>query len=324
MRKLLKWTCGAVIGALSFGAAAQQFPTKTIRIVVAYSPGGAADLSSRLTAEFLADVIGQKVIVENRPGSGGFLGNAVVADAPPDGYTMLLTNSSFAYIPAMTRHRKLSFDVKRDFAQVAMVARTSNLLVVHPSVPAKSVKELIALAKAHPGKLNYASAGIGGSTHLATELFLSMSGTKITHIPYKGNSASIADLVAGRVDLTIAPIPALVPTVKAGRLRPLATTGAKRSPILPDIPTISESGVPGYEAGSWYGFSVPVKTPEAIVRKLSDAIMKVAKSPKFQDRLVNSVGLEPEPLNAAQFTKFVAREQEKWGKVIVKAGIEVK
>ena len=318
---------GAAVLALSTcwiatPACAQAFPAKSIRIVVGYTAGGTADLVSRLVARSLSDKVGQQVYVDNRPSAGGLLANELVANAAPDGYTLLLANSSFAYLPSL--YTKLNFDTRRDFVPVALVATTQNLLVVHPAVPAKNVPELIALARQKRGSLNYASAGIGGSTHLATELFKSMTNTDITNIPYKGNSQSITDLISGEVDLTIAPIPVLLPPVAARKLRPLATTGEKRSPILPDIPTIAESGVPGYAAGSWYGYVAPARTPASVLRRLSDDIVQIANAGAFGDQLKNNVGAEPDTLPAEKFGQFIAAETDKWAKVIKATGITVK
>ncbi|MEO7727015.1 MAG: tripartite tricarboxylate transporter substrate binding protein [Burkholderiales bacterium] len=309
-------------GLFATAATAQQFPSKQIRILVGYTAGGTADLVSRLVARSLSEKYGQQVIVDNRPSAGGLLANELTANAAPDGYTLLLANSSFAYIPSL--YTKINFDTRKDFAPVALVATTQNLLVVHPAVPAKNVKELIALAKKKRGGLNYASAGIGGSTHLATALFMSLTQTEITQIPYKGNSQSITDLISGEVDMTIAPIPVLLPPVHAGKLRALATTGDKRSPIMPDVPTIAESGVPGYAAGSWYGYVAPAKTPPAILRKLSDDFVQVSTTAAFADQLKNNVGAEPDTMPAEKFGQFIAAETEKWAKVIKATGITVK
>ena len=320
-------TCGAAVLALGAGwfatpACGQAFPAKPIRIVVGYTAGGTADLVSRLLARSMSEKVGQQVYVDNRPSAGGLLANELVANAAPDGYTLLLANSSFAYLPSL--YTKLNFDTRRDFVPVALVATTQNLLVVHPAVPAKNVRELIALAKKKRGALNYASAGIGGSTHLATELFKSMTHTEIANIPYKGNSQSITDLISGEVDMTIAPIPVLLPPVAAKKLRPLATTGEKRSPIMPDVPTIAESGVPGYAAGSWYGYVAPAKTPAPVLRKLSDEIVQIANAGAFGDQLKNNVGAEPDTLPAEKFGQFLAAEIDKWAKVIKATGITVK
>jgi tripartite-type tricarboxylate transporter receptor subunit TctC len=303
-------------------AGAQPFPAKSIRIVVGYTAGGTADLVSRLVARSMSDKVGQQVFVDNRPSAGGLLANELVANAAPDGYTLLLANSSFAYLPSL--YTKLSFDTRKDFVPVVLVATTQNLLVVHPAVPAKNVRELVALAKRKSGGLNYASAGIGGSTHLATELFKSMTNTEITNIPYKGNSQSITDLISGEVDLTIAPIPVLLPPVAAKKLRALATTGEQRSPILPDVPTVAESGVPGYAAGSWYGYVAPAKTPAAVLRRLSDEIMQIANANAFSDQLKGNIGAEPDTMSAEKFGQFINAEIDKWAKVIKATGITVK
>ena len=322
----MKFTTGAAVLALG-GASfipvwAQTFPAKTIRIVVGYTAGGTADLVSRLVARSMSEKVGQQVFVDNRPSAGGLLANELVANAAPDGYTLLLANSSFAYLPSL--YTKLNFDTRKDFVPVALVATTQNLLVVHPAVPVKNVKELIALAKKKRGGLNYASAGIGGSTHLATALFMSMTGTDITQIPYKGNSQSITDLISGEVDMTIAPIPVLLPPVNAKKLRAIATTGEKRSPIMPDVPTIAESGVPGYAAGSWYGYVAPAKTPPAILKKLSDDIVQISSTGTFSDQLTNNVGAEPDTMTSEKFGQFLAAETDKWAKVIKATGITVK
>ena len=322
MQRTIKTSAAASALLATLPALAQPFPSKTIKIYVGYTAGGTADLVSRLLARTLSDKVGQQVVVDNRPSAGGLLANELTANAAPDGYTILLANSSFAYLPSL--YTKLNFDIRKDFAPVALVATTQNLLVVHPAVPAKNVKELIALAKSRKGKLNYASAGLGGSTHLATALFMSMTKTEIAHIPYKGNSQSITDLISGEVDMTIAPIPVLLPPVNAGKLRALATTGEKRSPVMPDVPTMAESGVPGYAAGSWYGYMAPVKTPLAILKKLSDEIVAVSSTKDFGDQLMNNVGAEPDSMPAEKFQQFLNTEIDKWAKVIKAAGITVK
>jgi len=301
-------------------ACGQTFPTKPIRILVGYQPGGAADLVSRLVAKGLTEKFGQSVIVDNHSGAGGFIANDIVAKSPPDGYTLLLANSSFAYIPAL--FKKLDFDIRKDYTAVALVATTQNLLAVNPGVQVNSVRELIAFAKANPGKLSYASGGIGGSTHLSTELFKSMTGTDIVHIAYKGNGPSITDLISGQVDLTIAPLPALLPFVTSGKLKALASSGIKRSPLFPNLPTIAEAGVPGYDAGSWYGYMAPAKTPAAIVATLSNGMIGLLTNPKFVDQLQLTIGAESSGLPSDKFAAFIKGETEKWGKVIKIAGIK--
>lgn len=319
-RRIVTALLAAGISAHALPAICQSFPARPVRLVVGYAPGGAADLISRLMAKGLTDRLGQQVIVDNRPGAGGFVGNEHVAKSPPDGHTLLLANASFAYLPAL--YLKLGFDTKKDFVPVARVASTQNLLVTHPAVPAKNVRELVALARANPGKLNYASGGVGGSTHLATELFKSMTGANIVHIPYKGNAPSIVDLISGQVDLTIAPIPVLLQHVNSGKLKALATTGAKRSPIVPNLPTVAESGVTGYDVGSWYGYVAPAKTPAGIVARLGTEMLAIVGSAEFTEQLKNAVGAEPSGLPSGGFARFIADETEKWGKVIKAARIK--
>lgn len=301
-------------------AAAQDFPNHQIRILVGFQPGGAADLVARIVAEGMGARLGQPVVVENRPGAEGFIADKMVATSVPDGYTLLLVNSSFSYVPAM--YSKLDFDTVKDFEPVALMATTENVLAVNAKLPVKNVKELVALAKSEPGKLTYASGGVGGSSHLSTELLKDMTGTDIRHIPYKGNAPSIADLIAGRVDMTIGPIPALLPFINgnSAKLRALATSGAERTPILPDLPTISESGVPGYASGSWYGIMVAAKTPKEIRAKLEQTLIAVGKSDKFIEQL-KTLGAEPSVMPAEEFRRFVASETDKWGKIIRAAGI---
>jgi tripartite-type tricarboxylate transporter receptor subunit TctC len=321
MRRILS---AAALCLAATAAGAQSFPVKPLRIVVGYQPGGAADMVTRVVAKGLGERMGQQVVVDNRPGAGGFIANELVAKSPPDGYTLLLANSSFAYIPGMFAGTKLKFDTRTDFIPVALVATTQNVLVVHPAVPAKNVRELVALARAQPGKLNYASGGTGGSTHMATELFKNMTKTNILHIPYKGNGPSIVDLISGQVDMTIAPIPAMLPfiTGDARKLRAIATSGLKRSGMLPNLPTIAESGVPGYDAGSWYGYMLPAKTPAAIVSTLEREIMAFGNSPQFAEQLKNGVGCEPSVLSSEKFRELIAAETQKWGKIIREAGIK--
>ncbi len=312
----------SLLGASAALAQTADFPNKPVRILVGYQPGGAADLVSRLVAKGLGEKFTQTVVVDNRSGAGGFIANEITAKALPDGYTLLLANSSFAYIPAMFANKKLNFDIQKDYVPVALVATTQNLLAVSPNVTARNVTELIAFAKANPGKLSYASGGIGGSTHLSTELFKSMTGTDIVHIAYKGNGPSITDLMSGQVDLTIAPLPALLPFVQSGRLRALGTSGSKRSPLFPSLPTIAESGVPGYDAGSWYGYMAPARTPPAIVNKLSDEMLALLNQPKFLEDLQKTIGAEASGMASKQFAGFLAQETDKWGKVIRTTGIK--
>ena len=316
-------TTGWLIGAaamLAVPAYAQTFPSKPIRIVVGFAPGGAADISARMVARALTDRIGQQVIIENRAGAAGLIANEIVAKAPPDGYTLLAVNSSLSSIPAM--YPKATFDARRDIVAVALVCITQNALVVHPSVPVKTVRDMIAVAKKNPGKLNFSTSGNGSSTHLAAELFKSMAGVDFTHVPYKGQSLAISAAIAGEVDLTFNSIGPLLQFVKAGRLNMVATTGSKRSAILPDVPTIAESGLAGYEAGSWYGFAAPARTPPDVVAKLGDAIVGLLNAPDFLDQIRNGLGADPAPMTSQALGQFMAADTEKWTKIITKLGLK--
>jgi tripartite-type tricarboxylate transporter receptor subunit TctC len=311
---------GIVAASLAGAALAQaNYPTRPVRIIVPSSPGGGTDILSRLVAPGFSERLGQTAVVDNRPGAGSIIGNDIVAKSPPDGYTLLMGISTLAILPSM--HKKLPYDAMRDLAPITQVIAAPNILVVHPSLPVKSVKDLIAFAKKHPGELNYGSAGLGTNPHLSMELFLSMTGIKMVHIAYKGLGPALVDLVAGHVVAATSTMLAGLPHVKAGRLRPLATTGAKRSAVLPDLPTVAEAGVPGYEAVQWYGLFAPGKTPQPIITKLHDAMVGALKSPAIGDKLkidgAEAVGSTPE-----EFGRFLRSETQKWGKVVRAAGIQ--
>ncbi|MCE2946648.1 MAG: tripartite tricarboxylate transporter substrate binding protein [Betaproteobacteria bacterium] len=319
--RLLCWmTVITAIVAGNGAAAAQGFPARPIRIIVGFVPGGAADLSARMVAQALTERIGQPVLVENRSGAAGLIANELVAKSPPDGYTLLAVNSSLSSIPAL--YPKSGFDAARDLAAVALVCITQNALVVHPSVPVKTVRDVISVAKANPGKLNFSSSGTGSSTHLAGELFKNMAGVDFTHIPYKGQALAISAAVAGEIDLTFNSIGPLMPFVKAGRLRMVATTGSRRSALLPDVPTIAEAGVPGYAAGSWYGFAAPAKTPPDIVALLGNAIVGLLNVPEFLDQVRNGLGADPAGMTAQEMTRFMAADAEKWTRIITRLRIK--
>jgi tripartite-type tricarboxylate transporter receptor subunit TctC len=311
---------GIVAASLAGAALAQaNYPTRPVRIIVPSSPGGGTDILSRLVAPGFSERLGQTAVVDNRPGAGSIIGNDIVAKSPPDGYTLLMGISTLAILPSM--HKKLPYDAMRDLAPITQVIAAPNILVVHPSLPVKSVKDLIAFAKKHPGELNYGSAGLGTNPHLSMELFLSMTGIKMVHIAYKGLGPALVDLVAGHVVAATSTMLAGLPHVKAGRLRALATTGAKRSAVLPDLPTVAEAGVPGYEAVQWYGLFAPGKTPQPIITKLHDAMVGALKSPAIGDKLkidgAEAVGSTPE-----EFGRFLRSETQKWGKVVRAAGIQ--
>jgi tripartite-type tricarboxylate transporter receptor subunit TctC len=305
---------------LAFGtAAAQGYPEKPVMMVAPFPAGGSVDLVARAVAQQMSEIWKQPVVIANRPGAGGNIGAETVARAAPDGYTLLMGTTALSSSPAL--YAKLGYDVTRDLAPVSLVVKMSNVLVVHPSLPARSVKELQALAKAKPGVLNSASAGVGSSNHLALVLFNTMARVKITHIPYKGAAPAVTDVVGGHVTMTFVPIAAAVPPVKAGKLRPLGITGTTRSPALPEVPTIDEAGVPGYEATSWNALLAPGATPRNIVLRAHSAVVESLSVPKVRDALV-SVGAEPVGNRPEEFARFLRDEMTKWGKVVKAAGIK--
>ena len=300
-------------------ATAQNYPTRPIRLIVPFAPGGATDVPTRLVATKLSERLGQPVVIDNRPGAGGAIGTATVAKAEPDGHTVLMTSTPFVLSPHM--YKNLPYDPLKDFAQVTQFGAAPNVLVVHSSLPAKSIKELIALARGQPGKLDWASSGSGGGQHLFGELFMSMAGIKITHIPYKGSGAAIADLLGGQVKIGFPGIVIALPHHKAGRLLALGVTTAQRSPQMPDVPSIAEAGVPGYEATFWLGMSVPRGTPKAIIDKLHKETTALLQSRDIVEGFERS-GTDAAPSSPDQFRKFILSEYEKWGKVIRDAGIQ--
>ena len=307
------------LAATSASVQAQAFPTRPIRLVVGFTPGGGVDINARLLAAKLSELLGQPVIVDNRPGAGTNIANEYVAKAAPDGYTLLMGTPALAI--NMSLYKNLSYDTLRDFVAVSMFSQSPNILVVNSSSPAKSMSELIALARAKPGVLNYSSAGAGTTQHLAGELLKLRTGTNIVHVPYKGSAPSLTALIAGEVDLSFANVPAILQHVKSGRLRPLASTGSRRSELMPDVPTMQEAGL-GVEATVWYGVFAPAATPRAVVNALSDAIVQAARSPDIKQRLVDQ-GAEPVGDAPAEFDRILRKEVAKWGEVIRISGIQV-
>lgn len=306
--------------ALSAGpAAAQTYPTKPARIVVAFPPGAAADLVSRLVAQKLSEMWGHQVLVDNRGGASGTIGTDAVAKSPADGYTMLMgTMGNLAANAALFPN--LPFNLERDFAPVTLAAMVHFVMVVHPSLPVKTVKEFIEYAKARPGQLNYASSGAGGLPHLGAELFKSLAGVNLVHVPYKGSAPAITDLIGGQVSMAIDNLPVALPHIKAGKLRALAVTGPRRVPVLPDTPTMGEAGLAGYELTNWLGLVVPAGTPRDIVLRIHADAVKALKMPDVRERLLGMatepVGSTPEELGA-----LMKSETAKWAKVIKDAGI---
>jgi tripartite-type tricarboxylate transporter receptor subunit TctC len=301
------------------GAWAQPYPAKPIRLVIGFPPGGFVDLTSRLVSGPLGQALGQQVIVENRGGAGGIVGTEVAARAAPDGYT-LTVGSAGTHAVNQSLYRKLPYNVLRDFIPITRLADAPSILAVHPSFPARSVKELVALARARPGRIFYASAGSGTSTHLAAALFEHLAKVKLVHVPYKGGGPALIDVVAGQVPVTFGTAASVSPHTKSGRLRGLAVTGGKRSATLPDLPTIAEGGVAGYEMLNWLGLFAPAGTPRAIVERLNTEALRVVGSPETRSRL-NAAGAEPSPMPSEEFAAFVKTEIEKWGKVVAATGM---
>jgi tripartite-type tricarboxylate transporter receptor subunit TctC len=299
-------------------AFAQAWPTKPIKIIVPYPPGGTSDILARSVGQKLAQSLGQPIVVENKAGATGNIGADFVAKSPPDGYTLLLADiGSLAIAPSVTA--ALPFDPVNDFAPVVMVAYSPHVLAVHPSVPASSVKELVAFLKAKPDSLNFAVSGVGGANHLAGIDFAQRAGVKWTYVPYKGGSQAITDVMAGHAQVLFNGMLATYPAVKAGKLKAIALSSAKRFSAAPDIPTVAESGYPGFETGSWQGIVAPVGTPPEVVRKLHDAVTAILAAPEMKEKLVSS-GAEIRPQSSAQFGAFIRDEKARWAKVVKESG----
>ena len=311
--------CGMLLACTAGGVQAQPYPSKVIRLVIASAPGGGSDLVGRTLAGKLGPSLGQQVVVDNRAGAGGRIGAEVVAKAAPDGYTLLVGTSSLMVIaPAM--YAKLPYDTQRDFAPVSLLGSAAYVLVVHPSVPVKSVKDLLALARARPDMLTYASAGSGASSHLAGELFKMMAGVKIVHVPYRASPLATLAVVAGESALMFSNIVPAVPAIRGGRLRPLGITSAKRSSMLTEVPTIEESGLPGYEVVQLYALLAPAGTPRDIVRRLGEEAGKAMQSADARERM-RADGSEVAVSTPEELEKLIATELRKWAKVIKQAGI---
>jgi tripartite-type tricarboxylate transporter receptor subunit TctC len=306
------------LATTNVSAAEPAYPTKPLRVLVGFSPGGGTDVAIRIIGKKLSELWNQQVVVDNRPGAGGLVAFEIVAKANPDGYTLLAASPSFAIQPGLAL--KLPYDPIRDFAPITEASASPYLLVVNPNVQAASVKELVTLAKAQPGKLNYASGGIGSAQHLVTELFRMMAGVDIVHVPYKG-AVSVPDLIAGRVQILMSGVPQSLSHIQAGRLRALGVTTPKRSPVLPNVPTIAEAGVPGYAVTVWYGVFTTGRTPQSIVQRLNAGFVQAIQSPDVKQQL-NAMGLEAVGNPSAQFAASVASEIRQWGEVIRKAGIK--
>ncbi len=296
----------------------QGYASRPVRLVVASSAGSGVDIVARIVAQRMSETLGAQMIVDNRPGAGGALGVQLVVKSAPDGYTLLMAAPSLTISPSLVRD--LPYDPIRDLAPVGQATTGHYVLVVHPSVPVRSVKELIALAKARPGQLNFGTGGNGNSTHLAAEYFKSLAGIDMMHVPYKGSGAAVTDLIAGQIHLMFANITAAVPHVKTGRLRALAASGSTRSLVLPDLPTVAEAGVPGYAVSSWFGLAAPARTPQEIIVRLNAVLTTAMSARDMRDRLAGE-GAEPAPSSPGEFGKHLAREVAIWAKVVKIAGL---
>jgi tripartite-type tricarboxylate transporter receptor subunit TctC len=318
MRKL----CGMgwILLLLGSPVGAQTWPEKTVVMVAPFPAGGSVDLVARALAQQMSELWKQPVIISNRPGASGNIGAEAVARAAPDGYTLLMGTTALSSSPAI--YPKLGYDLLRDLAPVSLVVRMTNVLVVHPSVPAHSVKDLLALSRSHPGVLNSASAGVGSSNHLSLVLFNMLSGVNVSHIPYKGAAPAVTDVIGGHVTMTFAPIAAVVSPIKTGKLRALAVTAATRSAIFPKLPTISEAGVPGYDASGWNAMLAPRATPHDIIRKVSSAVVESLHAPKVKQILV-SAGADAAGDGPDALARFLQSEMAKWAKVVKAADIKV-
>jgi tripartite-type tricarboxylate transporter receptor subunit TctC len=312
--------CLALPACAAGAADAQSYPAKPIRLIVGYSPGGGTDVLSRVLAKYLGEAFKQTMIVDNRPGAGGILATELVAKAPPDGYTLLTTPSTHSINPGL--YAKLPYDPIKDFTAIGLIATSPNTLVVHPSMPARSVRELIALARQRPGDLSFASAGVGSTTHLAGEYFRSMARIKTVHVPYKGSGQAEVDLATGQVQYMIDSTPAALPNIKAGRTRAIATTGAKRFSMLPDVPTVAESGLPQYESVSWWGILAPAGLPPALVERLNLEMNRVMNLPEVK-KLVLAQGAESLTGTPQAFLDYIKQETTLYTRIIRDAGIKV-
>ena len=321
MNILRKVPAAFAIALLPLLAAAQAYPNKPIRVIVSVPAGGTPDVTARLVTPGLSRLLGQQLVVDNRGGAGGLIGAELAANATPDGYTLFISSPGALTILPHLR-KSVPYDTLSDFAPIGLISIGPFLLITHPSIPAKTVKELIALAKAQPGKLNYASAGNGTANHLAMELFKQMADVNITHVPYKGAPQAVTDVLAGHMDMMFNSIAPVLPYIKSERVRVLGIASVKRSPQLPDVPTISEAGVPGFEAVNWFGMFAPAKTPKRIITRLNEALVKVVNAPQTRSQF-EALGADPVGGSPEEFAVFVRRDLEKYAKVVKLSGAKV-
>ena len=321
MKNRIRYCCMVALVALAPAALAQAYPTRPIRMVVHFPPGGPTDLVARTLGQKMSEAWGQQVIVDNRPGAGGIVGVEAVVRAAPDGYTLLFaTGGSMSITPALGK--KLPYDVFTDVAPVSLVVINPQILVLHPSVPANSVRELIKLAKTKPGQMNYASVGPGSPQHLGGEMLKAMTGIDMVHIPYKGTAPAVTDLLAGQVSLMFNSMPSVLPHVRVGRLKGIAVSTAKRSPAAPDIPTVAESGVPGFQYATWYGLFAPAATPKEVIAKVSAETVRIMQDKTVAQRLIHE-GAEPAAGTPGELARYMRVEFEQWKKTIAAANLKI-
>jgi tripartite-type tricarboxylate transporter receptor subunit TctC len=322
VRQVFKLTCAAIAVLVAGNAHAQAWPAKPIRIVVPFSAGGPADITARTVAPRLTELLGQPIIVDNRAGANGVIGAEAVIKAPPDGYTLLMATASVTAINMVTYGDKPPYDTLRDLLPLTPVMSTTSLIIVHPSMPTKNLKELVALAKSRPGQVTFGSAGIGGTLHFGIEMLQRDAGIKLNHVPYKGAAPAIADVMAGQINGMFVDLPVVLPNVKAGRVRAIAASSAKRSQYAPDVPTTKEQGYPGVEMTNQYSMLAPAKTPKDIAVKLHDAIVKAVATPAVRERLMAN-GSDPLTMSMEEFARYIKADVEKWGKLAKSAGIVI-
>ena len=317
MKSFVSVAIGLVVLVAAQAASAQVYPAKPIRVVIPFPPGGAADALLRPLAPKLSEALGQQAVVDPRPGANGNIAAEIVARAPADGHTLLFGNSSLSI--SMTLYEKLTFDAVKDFTPISFVAFTPSVLVVHPSIPVKTIKEVIALARKNPGKLNFASGGVGNTMHLAAALLNTMAGINMVHVPYKGAGPAIVDVIGGQCDMVFVNIAPVLSHIRAGKVNPIAVTSKTRSSVLPEVPTVAESGMPGYESTTWYGFLGPAGLPKEIVARLNSTIATAAGAKDMRERYV-ALGAEPETSSPEQFAAYIRKDIGSWAKVVKAAG----
>jgi tripartite-type tricarboxylate transporter receptor subunit TctC len=308
-----------IASLVAAGANAHNFPAKPVRLVVPFAAGGSTDIVARTLAPRLTEMWGHTVVVDNRPGGSTVIGTEIVAKSPPDGHTLLVTPAPFTIVPSITS--RLPYDPQKDFEPVTLINTTPLVVVIHPGVPAKNIKEFIAVAKSKPGALNFGSSGSGGSNHLAGELFNTMAGVKMVHIPYKGNAPALVDLVGGHVDAVFNGLTSAIPLIRGGKLRAIGMTSITRAGAMPEVPTVDEQGLKGFLAVAWNGLTAPARTPKAVIDKVSADVRKVVNTPEMIDRL-KADGSDPAGYTVEQYQRFLRDETVKWRKVIEQAGIK--